>query len=350
PAILPAAGATGTLEFAWIDPPKTFPYTLVYVARPPADASGQRFFHGAVEYRLLGGPQYSPPVVTAVNGPTEPPPTLTLLGDNPVEIAAGTDWIEPGYTATDSRGQDLTNRVTVSGAVDTATPGTYTLEYRLDWNGQNPVRATRTVIVTEASDNTDNTPPSPAPRPTGAPPLPPPAEQRIDSAQSSSATAGQPETPPSAATGSESPSAAPASPTIPGMPSLDNLRPLAGKEGQPVRQMAIGLTPEQRAALPPEAMRPFPPPPDVNPDQARAEILKALEEEEKKNALADVRTGTESASATDKNATPKPSSFDRFTLLIALFTGGLLIGCGAFAGKLVYGHSAWKRPGKPGAD
>ncbi len=88
------------------------------------------------------------------------PPVVTLLGDpNPV-IDAGTPYVDPGATATDLRGATVINlAVTVTGFVDSGTPGVYVLTYSATDGGGNLATATRTVTVL------DVTPPvvSPAP-------------------------------------------------------------------------------------------------------------------------------------------------------------------------------------------
>ena len=78
------------------------------------------------------------------------PPELTLLGEASVTMTAGGEYKEPGYTASDNCDGDLTEKVEVSGAVDTKTPGTYVLTYSVTDSYQNTVSATREVIVKKA--------------------------------------------------------------------------------------------------------------------------------------------------------------------------------------------------------
>jgi len=347
PAVVPPAGATGTLEFAWVELPATFPYTLVYTVRPLADAAGQQFFHGAVEYRLLGGPQYAPPVVTSVSGPDQPP-TLTLLGDNPMEIAEGTPWSEPGYTARDSRGQEVTSQVRVSGSVDTETAGTYSLEYRLELPGQQAVTATRTVIVTEVNHEPAN-PTPPVRRTGGVSSLPPPVEGRRNSELSPSrqepgTASGTSDQSPSTGSREDKPVSGPDSP-LPELPSLDHLRPLSGTSDRSRQAVTIGLTPEQQAALPPEALRPYPPKPDVEPDTVRANILRAMEEEEEAQQAR--QTAETAAAPLSAPAGVPPKPLNRMALGLGIGVALILGGSGVLAGKLVYRRSAWRRPRHP---
>lgn len=72
-------------------------------------------------------------------------PVIVLNGTNPMEIAVGAAYIEPGATALDT--EDGTLPVTVSGSVDTTTPGVYVITYRaVDSEGLS-VSVTREVHV-----------------------------------------------------------------------------------------------------------------------------------------------------------------------------------------------------------
>ena len=54
-------------------------------------------------------------------------PIVTLLGDPSISLQAGTAYVEPGYSASDIVSGSVL--VTVSGAVDSNTPGAYTITY-----------------------------------------------------------------------------------------------------------------------------------------------------------------------------------------------------------------------------
>ena len=73
--------------------------------------------------------------------------TLTLFGSLNVELEEGSEYIEPGYYAADSKGIIKTDLVIVSGNVDTSTVGTYTITYTIDG-----VKKTRTVNVIEKEE------------------------------------------------------------------------------------------------------------------------------------------------------------------------------------------------------
>ncbi len=84
-------------------------------------------------------------------------PEIVLVGAANPSIEAGAAFTDPGATATDLRGSttlNLTSAVTVSGSVDTGTPGTYELVYSVSDGGGNVSTVTRTVVVV------DTTPPS----------------------------------------------------------------------------------------------------------------------------------------------------------------------------------------------
>ena len=77
-------------------------------------------------------------------------PTITLKGDANMTIETGKTFTDPGYTAADNKDGDLTSKVTVSGKVDTAKAGTYTLKYNVtDAAGNKAAEATRTVKVVD---------------------------------------------------------------------------------------------------------------------------------------------------------------------------------------------------------
>ncbi len=71
---------------------------------------------------------------------------VELEGDPIVLIALGTDYVEPGYTASEGD-EDVTESVTVSGEVNTSQTGQYTLSYTAVNSDGFPKTITRTVIV-----------------------------------------------------------------------------------------------------------------------------------------------------------------------------------------------------------
>ena len=84
-------------------------------------------------------------------------PVVTLIGEAAMEITVGGTFTDPGATAldpsTDGSGQatDLTAAIVVTGAVDTATEGLYTLTYTATDTAGNIGTVSRVVTVIAAS-------------------------------------------------------------------------------------------------------------------------------------------------------------------------------------------------------
>jgi hypothetical protein len=64
-----------------------------------------------------------------------------------MQLTVGDTFTDPGATATDDVDGDLTNHINVSGTVDTATAGDYTLTYSATDAAGNTGNVTRTVTV-----------------------------------------------------------------------------------------------------------------------------------------------------------------------------------------------------------
>ncbi|MBI4050957.1 MAG: DUF5011 domain-containing protein, partial [Elusimicrobia bacterium] len=76
------------------------------------------------------------------------PPVITILGQNPVEVLQGSDYVDAGATAMDNK--DGAVVVVTTGNVDTETLGTYTLTYTATDAAGNSASKTRTVDVVES--------------------------------------------------------------------------------------------------------------------------------------------------------------------------------------------------------
>jgi len=91
------------------------------------------------------------PTPTPTSTPTPTPdveaPVITLNGEASIEVIAQSLYVEPGYTAMDSKDGDLTGNVIVSGTVDLDLCGTYVLSYEVADEAGNSAKAERTVIV-----------------------------------------------------------------------------------------------------------------------------------------------------------------------------------------------------------
>jgi hypothetical protein len=73
------------------------------------------------------------------------PPSLILLGSNPMNILLYSQFNDPGYTVTDNSGQTITPLIT--GFVNSYLAGTYTLKYTATDNNNNSTSIIRTIIV-----------------------------------------------------------------------------------------------------------------------------------------------------------------------------------------------------------
>ena len=75
-------------------------------------------------------------------------PVITLLGNSTVSLFVGDRFQDSGATASDDLDGDITARITISGNVDTATSGSYTVTYSVsDLAGNAAAAALRTVTV-----------------------------------------------------------------------------------------------------------------------------------------------------------------------------------------------------------
>jgi Domain of unknown function (DUF5011)/Putative Ig domain len=82
--------------------------------------------------------------------PDTTPPTITVLGTNPLSLTVGTSYTEAGATCVDNKDPSCT--VVTAGTVNTATVGTYTVTYTATDAAGNVSSVTRTVNVVAAAD------------------------------------------------------------------------------------------------------------------------------------------------------------------------------------------------------
>lgn len=75
------------------------------------------------------------------------PPVVTLVGEAAIEINVGDSFTDSGATATDDTDGDLTTHIIVSGTVDTATAGLYSLTYTATDAAGNTANVSRVVTV-----------------------------------------------------------------------------------------------------------------------------------------------------------------------------------------------------------
>lgn len=77
------------------------------------------------------------------------PPTMTIVGDNPMEVSQGTPFIDPGVKVADNVDSNLT--VTVVGEVNTSKVGSYTLTYSATDSAGNHATIERIVNVVDTT-------------------------------------------------------------------------------------------------------------------------------------------------------------------------------------------------------
>lgn len=81
------------------------------------------------------------------------PPVITILGDNPLTINVGENYIEDGATALDNIDGDLTDQIIITGEININLIGTYYITYTVNDNAGNETNVKRTINVI------DNIPP-----------------------------------------------------------------------------------------------------------------------------------------------------------------------------------------------
>jgi hypothetical protein len=74
-------------------------------------------------------------------------PIVTLLGSNPMTVRKGSVFEDPGAAAVDQYDANVSDTITVTGSVNTAVPGTYTITYTAKNSIDVSASVRRTVIV-----------------------------------------------------------------------------------------------------------------------------------------------------------------------------------------------------------
>lgn len=83
---------------------------------------------------------------TTTKKPTTPP-TITLKGDKTITIYIGSNYNDPGYSAKDSLGKDITSKVKVTSNINTSIAGVYYVSYSVTDDYGNSSNATRKITV-----------------------------------------------------------------------------------------------------------------------------------------------------------------------------------------------------------
>lgn len=86
------------------------------------------------------------------------PPTISLKGDKNQYIKIGSTYSDPGFSALDTVDGDMTDKVQVSGSVDTSKVGSYTISYQVTDSSGNSNSVSRQIYVfdKQAEVNTVN--------------------------------------------------------------------------------------------------------------------------------------------------------------------------------------------------
>lgn len=74
-------------------------------------------------------------------------PEITLQGSASITVNKGTKFSDPGCKANDNVDGDITDRIQITGSVDTNKPGTYTIQYDVKDSYDNVSTVKRTVVV-----------------------------------------------------------------------------------------------------------------------------------------------------------------------------------------------------------
>ena len=100
---------------------------------------------------------------------TDSAPTITLNGDSNMTLNIGDSYTERGATAKDEKDGDISNKITISGTVNTSRAGTYTVTYSVTNSNGKSSTVKRIIVVKDtssssnentSSSNTSNTTPS----------------------------------------------------------------------------------------------------------------------------------------------------------------------------------------------
>lgn len=94
------------------------------------------------------GKTYSTKQIVEVTDTTAP--ELTLIGDTIIQLEAGTQYVEPGFQATDLYDGDLTEKVTTEGTPEIVFPGEHTIIYHVKDSSGNESTAKR---ILQAADH-----------------------------------------------------------------------------------------------------------------------------------------------------------------------------------------------------
>ncbi len=124
----------------------------IFITRPNSDTD--------TAWKSAADAQYMLTIKDTCNKHMENPdtekPVITLKGGNELTINVDEEFKDPGATATDNKDGDLTDKIVVSGTVDSKTAGTYTITYTVKDSAGNEASVTRKVIVKAKNNGNDD--------------------------------------------------------------------------------------------------------------------------------------------------------------------------------------------------
>jgi len=100
-----------------------------------------------ISYKVSNSKNYTTIVTRNVIVEKLSVPTITILGNNPVNIKVGESYIEPGFSATDEKDGDITDKVIVTNNVDINKEGSYEVKYTVSNSDNQTVTIIRNVII-----------------------------------------------------------------------------------------------------------------------------------------------------------------------------------------------------------
>lgn len=103
--------------------------------------------HEQIQYTAVDSSKNKNTVIRKIVYEDKESPSIILEGDSIINIYLGSTYSEPGYKALDTCEGDITNKVIVSGEVNTNLVGDYQLTYTVEDANGNKQETTRTIKV-----------------------------------------------------------------------------------------------------------------------------------------------------------------------------------------------------------
>ena len=92
-------------------------------------------------------------IVYVVEGQDTVAPSISLNGSTPIYVEQGTVFADPGASASDNKDGDISNKIVVTGSVNSNSSGTYIVRYNVsDLAGNKAPEVTRSVIVRDTTN------------------------------------------------------------------------------------------------------------------------------------------------------------------------------------------------------